>query len=139
MKKFLTSAALASGLALTAASGLAADSGNAPPPPKPNTGPACFWAREADNFSAPDDKTLYVRVGIHDVYRLTLFGNCLDISWVQHVGLATHGMSNICEGRNPDVDVIDREAGVGRERCPVSDVHKMTPEELAAVPKRDRP
>ena len=136
--KVLAPAAIALVAALSVAANVGADPApSAKPPPKP--APACFWTREADGFSAPDDQTLYVRVGVRDVYRLKLFGNCMDISWVHHIGLATHGMSDICEGPNPDVDVIDRETGIGRQRCPVTDVHKLTPDEFAALSKKDRP
>ena len=128
-------------LALAATLTLAASAGSQQAPAKPAAKPAqsCFWVHDVDGFNAPDDQTLYIRVGIRQVYKLTLFGNCMDISWVQHIGLVTHGMNNVCEGTNPDVDVIDREVGVGRERCPVSAVQKLTPDQVAALPKGQRP
>ncbi|HTX48435.1 MAG TPA: DUF6491 family protein [Caulobacteraceae bacterium] len=128
-------------LALAATLALAASAGGQPAPAKPAAKPApsCFWVRDVNGFNAPDDKTLYVRVGVSQIYKLSLFGNCMEIGWVHHVGLATHGMSDICEGTNPAVDVIDRELGVGRERCPVTDVQKLTPEQVAALPKSQRP
>jgi Family of unknown function (DUF6491) len=137
--KILAPASLALAAALVFAASVGSQPTPSAPKPPPKPAQACFWAREADGFSAPDDQTLYVRVSVRDVYRLKLFGNCMDISWVHHIGLATHGMSDICEGPNPDVDVIDRETGIGRQRCPVTDVHKMTPDEIAALPKNERP
>lgn len=110
-----------------------------PPPHHARVAPSCFWTRDVDNFAATDDQHLYVRVGVRDVYLLTLFGNCLDISWVHHIALRSHTSSNICEGNNPDLDVFDREVGVGRQRCPVTNVRRLTPDEVAALPKGDRP
>jgi len=131
------------GLSLAAALSLAATAGGQPAPaskPAPRAGVSCFWVRDVDGFSAPDNQTLYVRVGVKQVYKLTLFGNCMDISWVHHVGLVTpRGLANICEGTNPALDVVDRELGVGRERCPVTEVRKLTPDQVAALPKGQRP
>jgi hypothetical protein len=36
------------------------------------------------------------------------------------------------------MEVVYHETGM-RERCPVSAMHKLTPDELAALPKKDRP
>jgi hypothetical protein len=112
--------------------------------PTPATNPApsrqsCFWQQNVTNFAAHDDSAIYLRVGVRDVYELKMFGNCFDLSWLQHIGLQTHGMSDICEGANPDVDVVVRDIGVGRQRCPVTSVRKLTPAEVAALPKDARP
>jgi hypothetical protein len=129
-------------LAFAAALGLATAAGSAASTDKgapARAGRSCFWVRDVNNFSAPDNRTVYIRVGVSQVYKLTLFGNCLDVSWVHHIGLASHGVSNICEGPNPDLDVFDREIGIGHQRCPVTDVRKLTPDEVKALPKQDRP
>jgi hypothetical protein len=128
-------------LALAATLTLAASAGGQPAPAKPaaKSASSCFWVRDVDGFNAPDDRTIYIRVGVKQIYKLTLFGNCLDISWKQHIGLATHGMDSVCEGTTPAVDVVDREVGIGRERCPVTSVEKLSPDQVAALPKGERP
>ena len=78
-------------------------------------------------------------MGVRDVYELKMFGNCFDLSWLHHIGLQSHGMSNICEGSNPDVDVIVRDIGIGHQRCPVTSVRKLPPAEIAALPRDARP
>lgn len=100
---------------------------------------ACFTARNVNNFAAVDDQNLYVRVGVRDVYHLTMFGNCFDLSWVNALGLVSRGGSFICEGDLTGVDVVTREAGGRPMSCPVSNIRKLTPEEIAALPKRARP
>jgi hypothetical protein len=102
-------------------------------------GKSCFYARNVGGFSAPNDRTLYVRAGVRDVYELKLFSTCLDIGWVNSLALVSRPSSFICEGSNVDVDVVTRGSGFGRQRCPVTTVRKLTPEEIAALPKRDRP
>ena len=48
----------------------------------------CFWGRNADNFTSPDDRTVYLRVGVRQVYELKLFSPCIDIDWSQHIALS---------------------------------------------------
>jgi hypothetical protein len=38
-----------------------------------------------------------------------------------------------------DAEVITHSPGLGRQRCAVRNVRKLTPEEIAALPKRGRP
>ena len=97
----------------------------------------CFYTRNVTSFAAPDDKTLYVRVGVRDVYRFDMFGSCPDIDWNQRVALVSRGSSWICSGM--DAEVITHQTGLGPQRCPVSGVRKLTPDEIAVLPKRAKP
>jgi hypothetical protein len=45
----------------------------------------------------------------------------------------------ICEGPNPGVDVVVRDIGIGRMRCPITAVRKLNPAEISALPKQARP
>ncbi|MGA0604145.1 DUF6491 family protein [Caulobacter sp. KR2-114] len=99
---------------------------------------ACFYGRNADGFSVKDDRTVYVRAGIKDVYQLTLFSPCIDIDWAHHIALKSHGGDFICEGTNVDYEIFSPSV-IGRQRCQVSSVRKLTADEVAAMPKKDRP
>jgi hypothetical protein len=100
---------------------------------------ACFYSRNVDSFSAPNDRTVYLRVGVRNVYEVKLFAPCTDIDWNQRIALSAHGSSWICEGSGAlGVDIFTR-SPIGRQRCPVTSIHRLSPEELAALPKRDRP
>ena len=124
-------------LSLGLSGAAAADPTPAASPPPSHS--ACFWRQDVSGFAAHDDTAIYLRVGVRDVYELKMFGNCFDLSWLHHIGLQSHGMSNICEGSNPDVDVIVRDIGIGHQRCPVTSVRKLTPAEIAALPRDARP
>jgi hypothetical protein len=103
-------------------------------------GKSCFWARDVSNFAAHDDKTLYLRVGVRDVYAASLFGTCFNLSWVHsRIALVSHDTSLICEGPNLDVDVIAPDPGIGRQRCPITSIRKLTPTEVSALPKDAQP
>lgn len=97
----------------------------------------CFYTKNVESFAAPDDQTLYVRVTGRDVYRFDMFGHCPDIDWNQRLALVSRGSSWICSGM--DAEVITHATGLGPQRCPVAHMRKLTPEEVAALPKRARP
>src|SRR5690348_5682272 len=96
----------------------------------------CFHIRDVNNFAANDTDTVYIRVGVSDVYRLRLFAStCLDLAWVHHMALFTRSSPFTREGPNPDLGVGIHSVGLGRQRCPVTDVRKLTREEVAALPQ----
>ena len=97
----------------------------------------CFYTRNVESFAAPDDKTLYVRVTGRDIYRFDMFGHCPDIDWNQRLALVSRASSWICSGM--DAEVITHATGIGPQRCPVAHMQKLTPAEIAALPKRARP
>jgi hypothetical protein len=109
----------------------------APPPPKPK--PLCFWASRIENFAAVDRENLYLRVGNSDVYQAKLFASCLDLDWVHRLALVSQPSSLICEGSNMDLNVVVRGVATGRQRCSVTTVRRLTPDEVAALPKGARP
>jgi hypothetical protein len=123
-------------LGASAQSPLAQPTG-APRQPKPR--PSCFWTDRIENFAAHDEQNLYLRVGVRDVYQAKLFSNCFEIGWVHRIALISRGSSLICEGPNLDVDVVVRDVATGRQRCPVTSIRKLTPDEVAALPKDARP
>jgi hypothetical protein len=138
MKRTITLAAAAV-LALTAA-GAAAAADKSPEPAKadqPARGNQCFWTRFADGFAAPDEHTLYVRVGVRDVYQFEMFATCLGLDWDQRIALISRSGGMICTGM--DADIVTHETGIGRQRCAVRSVRKLTPEEIAALPRRAKP
>jgi hypothetical protein len=105
-------------------------------PAKPPSKNQCFFTRNADGFAAPDEKTLYVRVGVRDVYQFEMFGTCQDLDWNQRIALVSRAGSSICTGM--DADVVTH-SPIGPMRCPVRSVKKLTPDEIKALPPKSRP
>jgi Family of unknown function (DUF6491) len=129
-----THVALAAGAAaLVALSAMPAAAKSPQPQPQQNQ---CFWTRMIDGFAAPDDHTLNVRVGVRDVYQFQMLGPCPDIDWNQRLALVSRGGSNICSGM--DAEVITH-TPIGPQRCAVRSMRKLTPEEVAALPRRAKP
>src|ERR1700744_746912 len=99
----------------------------------------CFWARNITSFAAPDDHTVYVKVGMRDVYKMDLMISCPDVDWNQRVALqSSRGAGGSICG-SPDVEIISHATGLGHQRCPVKAMRKLTPDEIAALPKKAKP
>jgi hypothetical protein len=94
----------------------------------------CFWTRDLRNHTVGDDHTLYFDVGGREVYRVTTSDNCLSGSTSSDpiVLRDRPGSGQICS--KLDLDISIRGA-----RCIVSDMTRLTPAEVAALPRRVRP
>lgn len=96
----------------------------------------CFFTNSVNSFTAVDEETVNVRVGVKDIYRLDLMGRCPDIDWNQSIALVSRGGSSICSGL--DATIITK-GPIGPQRCPVRMVTKLTPEEVAALKPKAKP
>ena len=135
MRALTLSAAALTGVAAITFAAFAAQ--GAPPSNKTANNRACFFHDMANGFSAPDDHTVYVRAGVRDVYKLDLFGPCPNVDWTMRIGLQNRGSSWVCVG--DVVDILVRDPGLGRERCMAKVTAKLTPEEVAALPRKAKP
>ena len=124
---------LAAAALLTAAAPVAAKS---PLEPKPAARGQCFWAHRVNGFASNDDRVVNIRVGVRDVYQFEMLGRCQDLDWNHQIALVSRGSSYICTGL--DAEIISR-TDIGPQRCAVKNIHKLTPAEIAALPKRARP
>lgn len=97
----------------------------------------CFTASSVRNFRVVDSRTVNIRAG-REVYRLDMFGNCPDLRWTQGMGLQTTGSPTICTGSGLGTTVVTRGSS-GPQRCSVQSVTLLTPEEVEALPARNRP
>jgi len=98
---------------------------------------ACIARRNINGFNAPDDRTVYIRAGVNQIFRLDLMNDCLNLSFRQTIGFDNRPNRNwICTPL--EATIVYRGNGM-KQRCPVKAMRKLTPEEIAAVPKRDLP
>jgi hypothetical protein len=104
--------------------------------PAPSAQHQCFYARDIQGFAAQDSMTVNIRVGLKDYYQLRLMASCPDIKWHERLGVLSHGSNFVCSGK--DAELISQSA-IGPQRCPVRDIRKMTPAEVAGLPKGARP
>lgn len=107
-----------------------------PPAPPAKQKPACFFTRDVNGFAAPNDRTLYLRVRVRDVYRLDMKWPCADMDWEHKVGIDTRGSAAIC---GPLDVMVQVQSPIGVNRCAVEAVTRLTEAEVAALPKGSRP
>jgi len=94
----------------------------------------CFLTRDIRNHTVGNDHTLYFDVGGRSVWRADMTNNCMAgaVSSDPIILRERAGMGRIC--RKLDLDV-----GIRGTRCIVGSLTKLTPEEVAALPKKLRP
>jgi hypothetical protein len=127
-------------LVLTAATALAA-AGPALAAPKAAAAKQCFRTQDIGNHTVGDSHTLYLSVGGMSVYRVTMRNVCLGgISSSDPIELSARGGSgSICEADDLDVRATLAGGGGLSTRCLIDDLVKLTPAEVAALPKGAKP
>jgi hypothetical protein len=108
------------------------------PPAAPKPARACFSLSDWSGWSAPDKDTLLMRVRNRDVYRVDLsHGTSQLTSPGVHIVSIVRGSDQICRPIDLDLRVSD---GMGFA-MPImaKSITRLTTEEVAALPKRDRP
>ena len=99
----------------------------------------CFSTAEMGNWRAADDRTLYVRVRLNKVYRVDLRDRCSFLTAPGARLISTFRGSNlICSPLDWDLKVS---SGIGGsiEPCLVKAMTPLSPEEIAALPKKAVP
>jgi len=97
----------------------------------------CFRTRDISNHRKADNHTLYMRVGLKDVYRIGSKGACLAGATSNDalmVGAPPSGL--VCSPVAFDLGV--RQGGHVTP-CIVDSIVKLTPQQVAALPKGSRP
>lgn len=102
-------------------------------------GRACFYPGNLSSWVDVDRTTVNIRVNVDDFYQLKLLGDCPNIDWTQHIGIEHQGSPWICSGL--DATLIVPQGGVGGPplRCAVTSIRKLSPAEVEALPKKQKP
>ncbi len=125
-------------LAAAAALGLAAPAFAATSDKPADSTSNCFLARDWQSWKAPNDKTILVRVHQHDVWRLDLNGGSNMITDQSNHLITNFQQSDwICHA----IDLANMKVSDGHITEPlfVKSMTKLTADEVAAIPQKDRP
>lgn len=98
----------------------------------------CFRTQDMRNHKIVDDHTLYVGVGVKDVYRMEMKGACLAAATNSDPLVIEPVAGNTLVCKALDLDVAVSRGGF-KSPCIVERIVKLTPEEVAAIPKNLRP
>ena len=130
----ITAAAAGAAAILAVASLVAPPVAQAQPGHDP--GRQCFYTSSINGYSAPNDRTILIRVG-RDLYRAGLMSDCPGLAFRHTLVLKTAtGAGSVCGAIDLDIGFTDH--GIS-EKCPVSDLRRLSPAEVAAIPKKDLP
>jgi hypothetical protein len=80
---------------------------------------------------------LTLRVNVHDYFRMTLASDCGALDLGRKVGLQARAGDWICEDEAATLVSITP-AGL-QQRCSIAAVQLLTPQEVAALPRGERP
>jgi hypothetical protein len=98
----------------------------------------CFRMSQLQSTRADGDQRIYARVNVNDYYRIDLAFRCTSLpTTVDGLVLTPAGGKDlICTSLDLDLKVNDHGA---LESCPIKSITKLTPEEVAAIPKKSKP
>jgi len=133
LNKVLIGAAISGALALT---------GSALAQPAQPTAPLkrCFYAHDWQGWHAPNAHMMYIRVDMHRIYRVDFASSCQALTWMDaHLITTFRGSDSVCTPLDLDIKVSDGGPGHITEPCIASGLSELTPEEVAAIPKKDLP
>jgi hypothetical protein len=115
--------------AVAATPALAAEASNARP---------CFPARDWQSWRSPSPNVIYVRVFLHDYYRLDLSAGSYTLTWPSsHLVSIFRGSDWVCSPLDLQLYVSDTHGF--KEPLIVRSITKLTPEEVAQIPPKFRP
>ena len=96
----------------------------------------CFRPQQVNGFSAENRDTVYLNVGVRDIYRADIVATCPDIDWSQRIAIrSTGGSSWICQGLDAEF-IVPGPTHI--DRCPVVDIRKLSDAEAQAWRDRHR-
>ena len=95
----------------------------------------CFYLSDWRGWSAPSENVIYMRVHMHDIYRVELSsGTSLLQAPAVHLVSEVRGPDSVCYPIDLDLWVSD---GQGfKERLMAKSISKLTAAEIAAIPKK---
>ena len=105
-------------------------------PPAPDQ---CFYNGDYQGFRAIDAHSFYIRVGVRDIYRVDLEGACPVLTEADaHLVTVQRGGDRICGPLDWDLRVVEPFSNIS-VACIVKRQTRLTPAEIAALPKASLP
>jgi hypothetical protein len=106
----------------------------------------CFYITQWQGWKAPNPNTIYLGVNLHDVYRVDLSAGSPQLMWPDvHLISEVRGSNSICSAIDLQLSLAENDGaglrGGSAFRVPLiaRKLTKLTPEEIAAIPKQYRP
>ncbi len=98
----------------------------------------CFFITQWNGWKSPSPNVLYLGVNLHDVYKVDLSAGSSQLQWPDvHLVSRVRGSDSICTALDLQLEVADTTGF--REPLIAAKLTKLTPDEVAAIPKKYRP
>ncbi len=98
----------------------------------------CFFSSQWQGWSSPSPDVIYLRVNLHDIYKVTLSGGSSQLQRPDmHLVSIVRGGDTICTALDLDLKIADNNGF--KTPLIATSLTKLTPEEAAAIPKKYRP
>lgn len=128
--------------ALVAAAAALVAACNAYAEPAPGTtasaygGRQCIYTPNISGFRQGAGDTIIVNTNSHDYYEFRTQRYCADrLNWQHAIALRSHTGAFVCTGYDAEIYVPD---DLGAAYCPVYDMRKLSPAEVAALRSQKR-
>ena len=104
-------------------------------------GNSCFYITQMQGDHALNDHAVIFRVNVSDFYQLDFAHRCVELTFPEPKLILTPvgGIGLICHAIDLDVRVGEQGPGGFAAPCIPSALHKLSPAEVAAIPKKDLP
>ena len=102
--------------------------------PAPHGAARCFHLDDVESFRLANPRVLYMRLGDGRIYRLGFGADCNNLG-TQPLSLHPFDNTGVVCGY---VDLNVSVTGVG-EQCIPTSLAELTPDEVSAIPPKDRP
>lgn len=94
----------------------------------------CFFDRDWRGWKAIDNKSMYIRTGLHQIYRVDFSAGCPGLTSPNaHLVTSSH-TGSICSAIDLDIKVSDLQGF--STPCIPSSLTPLTKEDMAAIPKK---
>ena len=108
-------------------------------PAADTNGRNCFTVNDWHGWSSPSPDVLYLAVSFKDVYKVELAHPVEGLNLVDTVVVSDEaGLQSVCEAADLHLIMTHRRGG-SRQGLIVRSLTRLTPEEIAAIPKKYRP
>ena len=103
------------------------------------SGRNCFTVNDWHGWSSPSPDVLYLAVSFKDVYKVVLAHPVEGLHLEDTVVVSDEaGLQAICRAADLHLTMTHRRGG-SRQGLIVKSLTRLTPEEVAAIPRKDRP
>jgi len=101
-------------------------------------GRSCFFANQWESWRSPAPDVILIRVNLHDIYELRLSSPAPELGYPDvHLVSRFQGSNSVCDPLDLQLEVSDNHGF--RSPIIVRSMRKLTPEEVAQIPRRFRP